>query len=78
VQASEFAERLWVDYQTFASRGLTEFTVLYLFIDGIAERPHLGQPREAVLLPRAARSCCSVWRRERKKTRQAVVTSCVI
>jgi transposase-like protein len=46
---SEVTERLWADYQAFASRDLAEFKVLYLFIDGIAERLHLGQPREAVL-----------------------------
>jgi hypothetical protein len=28
---------------------LSEFEVIYLFVDGIAERLHLGQPREAVL-----------------------------
>ena len=47
--ASEVTERLWADYQAFASRDLAEFRVLYLFIDGIAEKLHLGQPREAVL-----------------------------
>ena len=47
--ASQVAERLWEDSQAFASRDLSEFSVLYLFIDGIAERLHLGQPREAVL-----------------------------
>lgn len=47
--ASELSERLWTDYQTFASRDLSEFKVLYLFVDGIAEKLHLGQPREAVL-----------------------------
>jgi putative transposase len=47
--ASELSERLWSDYQGFAGRDLAEFKVLYLFIDGIAERLHLGQPREAVL-----------------------------
>jgi len=47
--ASELSERLWADYQTFAGRDLSEFKVLYLFVDGIAERLHLGQPREAVL-----------------------------
>lgn len=47
--ASEVTERLWVDYQAFASRDLAEFSVVYLFVDGIAERLHLGQPREAVL-----------------------------
>jgi len=47
--ASELTERLWADYQEFASRDLKEFKVLYLFVDGIAEKLHLGQPREAVL-----------------------------
>jgi putative transposase len=47
--ASELTERLWADYQAFASRDLAEFKVLYLFVDGIAEKLHLGQPREAVL-----------------------------
>ncbi len=47
--ASELTERLWADYQAFASRDLGEFKVLYLFVDGIAEKLHLGQPREAVL-----------------------------
>jgi hypothetical protein len=46
---SEIAERLWADYQTFAARGLAEYRVLYLFVDGIAEWLHLGQKREAVL-----------------------------
>jgi putative transposase len=47
--ASELTERLWADYQAFAGRELAEFKVLYLFVDGIAEKLHLGQPREAVL-----------------------------
>jgi transposase-like protein len=47
--ASELSERLWADYQVFAGRDLAEFKVLYLFVDGIAEKLHLGQPREAVL-----------------------------
>ena len=46
---SELTERLWNDYQAFASRDLSVHPVLYLFIDGVAERVHLGQPREAVL-----------------------------
>jgi transposase-like protein len=46
---SEVTERLWADYEAFASRDLAEFEVVYLFVDGIAERLHLGQPREAVL-----------------------------
>jgi transposase-like protein len=36
-------------FAAVASRDLTEFEVTYLFVDGIAERLHLGQPREAVL-----------------------------
>jgi Transposase, Mutator family len=47
--ASELTERLWADYQSFASRDLAEFKLLYLFVDGIAEKLHLGQQREAVL-----------------------------
>ena len=46
---SQITERLWADYQAFAGRDLAEYRVMYLFIDGIAERLHLGQPREAVL-----------------------------
>ena len=46
---SELTERLWKEYEEFASRDLSEYQVLYLFADGIAERLHLGQRREAVL-----------------------------
>jgi putative transposase len=46
---SEITQRLWAEYEAFASRDLSEFEVIYLFIDGLAERLHLGQPREAVL-----------------------------
>src|SRR5215831_17344721 len=46
---SEITQRLWAEYEAFASRDLSEFEVIYLFVDGIAERLHLGQPREAVL-----------------------------
>jgi transposase-like protein len=46
---SEITERLWTEYEAFAGRDLSEFEVVYLFVDGIAERLHLGQPREAVL-----------------------------
>jgi len=46
---SAVTEWLWADHQAFAARDLAEFEVLYLFVDGIAERLHLGQPREAVL-----------------------------
>jgi len=47
--ASEITERMWAEYEAFAGRDLSEFEVVYLFVDGIAERLHLGQPREAVL-----------------------------
>ena len=47
---SDVTEVLWEQYEAFASRDLSEFKVLYLFADGIAERLHLGQPREAVLV----------------------------
>jgi transposase-like protein len=46
---SEITERLWAEYEAFAGRDLSEFEVPYLFVDGLAERLHLGQPREAVL-----------------------------
>jgi len=46
---SEITERLWAEDEAFASRDLSEFAVTYLFVDGLAERLHLGQPREAVL-----------------------------
>jgi transposase-like protein len=46
---SEITERLWAEYEAFANRDLSEFAITYLFVDGIAERLHLGQPREAVL-----------------------------
>ena len=46
---SEITERLWAEYEAFAGRDLAEFEITYLFVDGIAERLHLGQPREAVL-----------------------------
>jgi transposase-like protein len=36
--ASELSERLWSDYQVFAGRDLADVKVLYLFVDGIAER----------------------------------------
>jgi putative transposase len=45
---SEIGERLWADYQEFATRDLSEYDIAYLFIDGIAER---------ILRPRARRSC---------------------
>ena len=46
---SEITERLWEDYAAFTRRDLAEHRVVYLFVDGIAERLRAGQPREAVL-----------------------------
>lgn len=46
---SSLTERLWEEYQAFASRDLSEYDLAYQYTDGIAERLHLGQPREAVL-----------------------------
>ncbi|MGB6428247.1 MAG: IS256 family transposase [Methyloceanibacter sp.] len=46
---SEIGERLWEDYQAFAMRDLSEHDIVYLFIDGIAERIRPGQRREPVL-----------------------------
>ena len=46
---SELGERLWADYQDFATRDLGEYDVVYLFVDGIAERIRPGQRREPVL-----------------------------
>lgn len=46
---SELGERLWADYQEFATRDLGEYDIAYLFVDGIAERIRPGQKREPVL-----------------------------
>jgi putative transposase len=46
---SEIGERLWADYQEFATRELGEYEIAYLFVDGIAERIRPGQKREPVL-----------------------------
>ncbi len=40
---SEITQRLWSEYESFASCDLSEFEVIYLFVDGLAERMHLGQ-----------------------------------
>jgi putative transposase len=46
---SEITERLWAEYEAFTTRDLCEHRVVYLFVDGIAERLRAGQPREPVL-----------------------------
>jgi putative transposase len=35
---SEITERLWAEYEDFCKRDLSEHAVVYLFVDGIAER----------------------------------------
>jgi len=47
---SQLGERLWEDYQAFAQRDLSEYEIVYLFIDGIAERLRPGAKREPVLV----------------------------
>jgi transposase-like protein len=46
---SQLGECLWEDYQTFATRDLSEYEISYLFVDGIAERLRPGARREPVL-----------------------------
>jgi putative transposase len=46
---SQVTERLWQEYEAFATRDLSEFVVAYFFVDGVAERLHAGLAREAVL-----------------------------
>jgi len=46
---SEVTETLWEEYEAFATRELSEFEIAYLFLDGLAERLHPGQRKEAVL-----------------------------
>ncbi len=46
---SELGEQLWRDYQDFATRDLGKHEIVYLFVDGIAERIRPGQRREPVM-----------------------------
>jgi putative transposase len=46
---SELGEQLWSDYQDFATRDLGEYEIVYLFVDGIAERIRPGQRRGPVM-----------------------------
>jgi len=46
---SEVTEKLWEEYEAFATRDLAEYKLLYLFVDGVAERLRPGLAREAVL-----------------------------
>ena len=46
---SAVTEKLWEEYEAFATRDLRELDLAYLFLDGVAERLHPGQKKEAVL-----------------------------
>jgi transposase-like protein len=46
---SKLTERLWAEYEAFATRDLSEHDVVYLFADGICERLHAGERKEPVL-----------------------------
>ena len=43
---SEITEKLWAEYEDFCKRDLAEHDIVYLFVDGIAERLRPGQRRE--------------------------------
>lgn len=47
---SEITEVLWEEYQAFCTRSLEELEIVYLFVDGVAERLHSATKREAVLV----------------------------
>src|SRR5881409_3165731 len=66
---SQITERLWQEYEAFAGRDLSEFSVAYLFFDGVAERLHAvtdGAPglirAVETCFPRALRQRCLVHR----------------
>jgi transposase-like protein len=46
---SEITEALWQESEEFATRDLSEYRPVYLFLDGIAERLRPSAKREAVL-----------------------------
>lgn len=46
---SEVTEKLWEEYEGFATRDLSDLDLVYVFLDGVAERLRPGQRREAVL-----------------------------
>ena len=39
---AKVTEQLWDEYEVFATRDLSEYPLLYLFVDGVAERLHTG------------------------------------
>jgi hypothetical protein len=72
---SEITERLWAEYEAFTTRDLSEYRIVYLFVDGIAERLRAGQAREPVLAAwawarKGARSCCTSWPDRRRTPRR--------
>jgi Transposase, Mutator family len=72
---SEITERLWAEYEAFASRDLSEFAVTYQFVDGIAERDGAPGMIRAIeeCLPRSIRQRCLDLRRraqDEKSTKQ--------
>ena len=76
---SEITERLWAQYQAFASRDLSEFEAVYLFVDGVAERLTWASRakrcwRPGASWPMARRRCC-IWRRAPRRTRRAARSS---
>ena len=50
---SEITERLWTEYEGFSRRDLSEHGIVYLFVDGIAERLRPGQGKGVGLLEKA-------------------------
>jgi len=46
---SDVTQKLWAEYEAFATRDLSEFDIAYLFMDGVAERLHPGQKKDAVM-----------------------------
>jgi hypothetical protein len=78
---SEITERLWAEYEAFASRDPSEFAVTYLLVDGIAERLHLGQLRGSAgglghSIGRQRR--CYTWRRGPRRIPRAAGSSSMI
>lgn len=47
---SEVTEALWQEYEGFCQRDLSEVALVYLFVDGVAERLHGLHKRQAVLV----------------------------
>jgi len=46
---SEVTEKLWEEYEGFATRDLSDLQIICFFLDGVAERLRPGKRREAVL-----------------------------